>query len=278
VPGGPDGRFIGHEAGRGRDDQAEDRLERDPLIGAAGAGRGGGQGPGDAARAAGARATSGSRPVGPVLSRTLREGRGQAAGDQVIQPVVGEQPLGPRRGDVVVAAGPGRSRRSEALNQEQQERPRAPSRQSPEPIRPHHTPAIEPDPSMDLATCLENGYRQNGTHAQDSLHNAPIIYPTGTWHCKPRFKIHGRKPATSTPGRSPPPVILGRLHPAGDRAPSDSPLGDASILPPSYALRSDDTETIESGNWSRVDGDRHADSRGPARLLPGRENNGPFPH
>jgi hypothetical protein len=220
VTGGPSGRFIGHEAGRGRDDQAEDRLERDPLIGAAGAGRGGGQGPGDPARAAGARATSGSRPVGPVLSRTLREGRGQAAGDQLIQPVVVEQPLGLRRDQVVVAAGPGGSGRSEALDQEQQKRPRAPSRQSPEPIRPHHTPTVEPDPSTDLATCLKNRYRKNGTHAQVSLRKASITYPTGTWQCKPRYKKRARKPATSTPSRSPPPGILGRLHPAGDRAPS----------------------------------------------------------
>jgi hypothetical protein len=40
-------------------------------------------------------------------------------------------------------------------------------------------------------------------------------------------------------------------------------------FPSSCALRSDDTEAIESGNCSRVDGDRHADSRGSARLVPG---------
>jgi len=55
-----------------------------------------------------------------VPSWTLHEGRGQAAGDQLIQPVVVEQPLGLQRDEVVVAARPGRSRRSEALDQEQQ--------------------------------------------------------------------------------------------------------------------------------------------------------------
>jgi hypothetical protein len=68
------------------------------------------------------------------------------AGDQFVELVAVEKPLGLRRDQVVVAAGPGGSGRSEALDQEQQQRPRAPSRQSPEPMRPHHTPAIVPDP------------------------------------------------------------------------------------------------------------------------------------
>ena len=145
VPDGPIGRFIGQEWGRGRGDRARYGPERDPLIRPGGTGRGSGQGPGDAALAAGARARAGSRPAGLLPSRTFREGRGQVAGDQVIQPVVGEQPLGPRRDEVVGARGPGGLRRSKALHQEQQQRPHAPSRQSLEPIRPHHAPAIELD-------------------------------------------------------------------------------------------------------------------------------------
>jgi hypothetical protein len=199
VPGGPSGRFIGHEAGRGRDDQAQDGLERDPLIGAAGARRSRGHRRGGAAGAAGPRASPGDRPAGPTWGRALGEARRRVAGDQFVELVAVEKSLGLRRDPVVVAAGPGGSGRSAALDQEQQQRPRAPSRQSPEPIRPHHTPAIEPDPSRTWRPVSRMDIGEMGPHAQASLRNAPILYPTAARHCKRRSKNRGRGPATSEP-------------------------------------------------------------------------------
>jgi hypothetical protein len=52
-----------------------------------------------------------------------------------------------------------------------------------------------------------------------------------------------------------------------DRAARFAPAGPAAPL--SCAHRSDDTEATQSGNRSQVDGDKHTNSRGAARLLLG---------
>jgi hypothetical protein len=141
VPCGPCGRFIGHEAGRGGDGPAQDGAQSHPLIGAARTRGGRGEGPGNAARASGARTPPGTLGTGLgriVPSRVVCAYRGGAARDQVVEAVEVQQPVG-LRGDQMVAAGTGRSRRGKAVDQEQHKCPGPPPRQSLERNGPHCT-------------------------------------------------------------------------------------------------------------------------------------------
>jgi hypothetical protein len=161
VPGGPCNRFIGHEAGWGCNDRRQDRFQRDPLIGAAGTRRGrrDRQG-GAAARAAGARTRPGCPRTGlarPLLTPIVRE-QGGRAHDQVVEPVEIELPVG-SRGHQVVAAGPRRPRRAEAVDQEQHECSRSPPQQPLEADGPDQDPAsVNSHRSEGIATLAARAY------------------------------------------------------------------------------------------------------------------------
>lgn len=95
---------------------------------------------GDSARATRTRARSGTpRPLF-VSQRIFRQKCcGRATGDEGVEAVEIEQSVG-ARGDEVVTAGPGGTRRAEAVEQEQHQRSDHPSPQSLESYGPHRTP------------------------------------------------------------------------------------------------------------------------------------------
>jgi hypothetical protein len=186
VPGGPDGRFVGHEASGRGDGRARDGARRGPLVLADWTRRGHRGGPRDAARAAGARTWRGT--PGTLLIRAspvgaIREDRGRAAGDQVVEPVESQESVR-LRGHQVVATGPGRTRRGEALDHEQRQRRCAPSRQSFKAIGPHHNPAIERCPGPTCRAILRVILGEMGSGAYVGPIIATITYPTATSHFK----------------------------------------------------------------------------------------------
>jgi hypothetical protein len=195
VSGGPDGRFVGHEASGRDDSRARDGTRRGPLV-LADRTRGGHRGgPRDAARAAGARTrrgTSGTLLIRAFPLGAIREDRGRAAGDQVVEPVESQQPVR-LRGDQVVATGPGRTRRGETLDHEQRQRRCAPSRQSFKAIGPHHNPAIERCPGQTCRAILRVmlGEMANGAYVGPIV--ATITYPTATSHFKDVRENRGSK-------------------------------------------------------------------------------------
>jgi hypothetical protein len=113
----------------------------------------------------------------------IREDCGRASGDQVVEPVESQQPVR-LRGDQVVATGPGRTRRGEALDQEQRKRPCAPSRQSFKAIGPHHNPAIERCPGQTCRAILKVILGEMGSRAYVGPIVATITYPTAASHFK----------------------------------------------------------------------------------------------
>ena len=154
VPGGPCGRFIGHEAGWGGDGQPQDGAQCHPLIRAARTGGGGGGRPWNSTRAAGARTRPGTPRTG--VGRLVRERGGRAAGDQVVKAVEIEQSVRLRR-HRVVAAGPGGSRRTEAVGQEQHECPGPPPHQLLGTHEPHHDPNLAATRKLSRREVLNRG-------------------------------------------------------------------------------------------------------------------------
>ena len=123
VPGRPGGRFIGRVPERSGLGEPQEVAKGHPVIGAGGSGRGRRHGPWDALGTPGTRAgRPGTGLTRRVLARFARECRGRAAGDQVIQPVMVESPVG-LRGDQMVASRLGRSGRGKAVGQEQHQCP-----------------------------------------------------------------------------------------------------------------------------------------------------------
>jgi hypothetical protein len=156
LAGGAGGRFVDRSTRRrgARTDRLGIHIT--PLVEAVGIEKDRWDWHGDSARATRARARSG--PLRPLLvsQRIFREeccGR-RATGDEGVEPVEIEQPGG-ARGDEVVTARPGGTRRAEAVEQEQHQRPNPPPPQSLELYGPHHTLCHRADEFALTTTNLE---------------------------------------------------------------------------------------------------------------------------
>ncbi len=126
------GGFIDRAAGRRCEWKVQNSVQDHPLIGAFGVGKGRRGGPGDPSGTARPRAGHGVlRPdrVQRVGSRILSHRGGPIAHHQLVKLVEIAQPVG-SRGDEMVAGRRGRASRTEAMDQEQHQRPDPPPPQS----------------------------------------------------------------------------------------------------------------------------------------------------
>jgi len=138
--------------------------------------------------------------LGSLLSRRMTRGRGRrAAGDEFIELVEPEEPVGLGSGELV-ATGPGRASHTEAVDQEQHQRSGCPPSQSLTTYGPHPALAIERFHARwtQLELVPRNMIRAN----------AIPIYPFGLWHCK----SIGRESIIRESGRLFPCRRYSRLH------------------------------------------------------------------
>ena len=136
------GRLVDGAARRRGEREGRDAIQDHPLIGAVGVGDGRRRGQWDSVRTTRARAGRGAfrpRPIRGVLSGVIYDRRGTLAEDQRVEPREIGQSVGLRH-DEMVAGCPGGARRTEAVDQEQQECSGPPPPQSFGTIGPHRPP------------------------------------------------------------------------------------------------------------------------------------------
>ncbi len=191
--GGPVGRFIDRSTWRRRDREERQSRQDAPLVGAVGVGNGRRTRRGHSIRATWPRARCAMR--GSLLDRPFTRERGRRAADnEFIELVEAEVPVGLGR-DEVVATGPRGSSHTEAVDQEQHQRPRCPPSQPVVTYEPHRTLAGERETSRSLGSPLDLLYGRFDFSSEENVIPtvARLVYPFAVW---PRKWIAQKIPMT----------------------------------------------------------------------------------